>query len=120
MKNYLIKGTLSGIISGVIASLCCLGPTIIALLGLGAIFGITGLCLTPYKIHFFTLGLLFLLISNFFYLRKNKYVCDMNSREKAKYLVWVFTIMIIVYLIILQLLLPSLHSFNSNAICSLR
>ena len=37
------KSIFSGFLGGVMASMCCLGPTLLVLVGLGALFGISGL-----------------------------------------------------------------------------
>src|SRR3989338_6829024 len=103
--------TKNGLLSGGIASLCCLGPTILVLLGAAAIFGITALCYENYRSQFFLLGLLFLSITTFIYFRKKKInACELTSKEKTRYVAISVSFMVITYAILITYIVPYLQS----------
>ncbi len=101
----------NGLFSGGIASLCCLGPTILVLLGVAAIFGISALCYENYRPQFFLLGLFFLSITTFIYFRKKKIgTCDITSKEKTRYIAISVSFMVITYAILITYVVPYLQS----------
>ena len=102
---------LTGSTGGVIGALCCLGPTILILVGVGAFFGITALCYESYRPQFFALGLLFLFTATFIYFKNKKInVCYVTSKGKIKY--WAISIvsMIATYAIVIIYIVPYLQT----------
>lgn len=87
----------SGIIAGVIASLCCIGPGVVLFLGFGSIAAFSVFEL--YRPYFILVS--FILISLAFYLayRKKKVKCEdgsckvENASKKTKIGVWTFTLL---------------------------
>lgn len=118
MNKTIFKGIGSGTIGGMIASLCCLGPVILALLGIGVFFGISGACFLKYKIPFFTAGMFFIGVAGIFYFKKNKNTCDIMPKNKSVFLVSAVLSMIMIYIAALYFLAPFLQSFNGAAACS--
>ena len=58
-----------GVVGALIASLCCLGPLVIILLGLGS--ASTAMSLGYRKPYFLLLGVIFFLVGFYYYQRKN-------------------------------------------------
>lgn len=119
MKRYIVRGMVYGGISGLLASLCCLGPVFLILIGLGTMFGITGVCLTSYRLGFFIIGLVFLGLSSIMFFRKEKKLCEINNSYRIMYIVVGFVVMIIVYLMSVYLLVPEIISVNGLNSCSI-
>ena len=94
-KCAVLRGSGIGAIGGVIASLCCLGPTLLVLVGLGVLFGITGVCFVQYRLHFLIAGMLFTVIAVMYYLTKKKSACNMHLREKSNIVLLSFIFMIL-------------------------
>ncbi len=109
MKD-IIKGIFMGLGGGLIGTLCCLGPTVLILLGLAGFFGITGACYHNLRIYFLTAGLIFLGISFFVYLRnKKKGVCRPISRKKIYAIIIAILVFLVVYWLALYHLVPYLQ-----------
>ena len=105
----------NGLLSGGIASLCCLGPTFLVLLGAAAIFGISALCYQNYRPQFFLLGLFFLSITTFIYFRKRKInACELTSKEKTRYVAISVSFMIVAYALLITYIVPYLQSSVLN------
>lgn len=71
----------------VIASLCCLSPIILVLLGLSTVTLASTLADTlygDYKWHFRAFGLFLLLVSAFFYIRRTKGICTLDQVKKRR------------------------------------
>ncbi|MCD5384505.1 MAG: hypothetical protein LRZ97_01145 [Candidatus Pacebacteria bacterium] len=69
------------------ASLCCLSPVIVVMLGIGTVGFASSLADTlygDYKWVFRTIGLLVLLISLIMYLRRSKGICTFNQAKKKR------------------------------------
>lgn len=71
----------------VIASLCCLSPVILVLLGLGTVsFGasLADTLYEGYKWYFRTAGMVALLISLVLYLRRTKGICTIDEAKRRR------------------------------------
>ncbi len=78
-------GTRWGLGGGLLASLCCLGPTVAALLGLtGATFLFS---LLKYRPYFLALGLIFMGAGVGLALRRSRQVCDVAQHRRN---LWMF------------------------------
>lgn len=88
MKNIKVKEILKVIFLPVIAaSLCCLSPLVLVMLGLSSVAFATSLADTfygDYKWLFRGLGFLFLLISLIYYFRKQKGICTLDQARRRK------------------------------------
>jgi len=99
-------GVISGLLAGVIASLCCLGPVILGSLGLAAMFGLTGLCLLDLRPLFFSVGLLFIAVAGFLHFRKGCKSCTVSPQHKLAFVALALIAMVIVYLVFMWVILP--------------
>ncbi|MFB6215879.1 MAG: hypothetical protein ABEJ72_02785 [Candidatus Aenigmatarchaeota archaeon] len=117
MKEGIGIGTLSGLI----ASLCCLGPVVIFLLGLSSVFGLTGLCMIEFRPVFITLGVVTLVSGTVLWLRKEEGSCDVNAAAKNKEMIAVsIVVMVVSYFAFLEFLVPFLKSnFIVAATCTM-
>jgi len=111
----LLNSLRNGIIGSFIASLCCLGPTIIVLTGAAVFFGITGACFNLYKIPFFSLGFVFIFLSGFLYFKRDKSSCNLKYKKTGIYLSTSLIFMLVSYTIIIHYILPYLQLINNNA-----
>lgn len=71
----------------VFASLCCLSPVVIVLLGLGSVTFASSLADTlygEYKWYFRSLGIVLLIGAYLYYLRKNKGVCTLDQAKRRR------------------------------------
>ena len=71
----------------IIASLCCLSPIILVLLGIGTVSFASSLADTlygEYKWIFRGIGLLALIVSVFFYLRRTKGICTADEAKRRR------------------------------------
>ena len=109
-KGSKIDGILIGIKAAVISSLCCATPLLLVpvfiLLGIGSVSA--ALRIPKYKAYFVLLGLIFLIISIWYYLKKtNKGVCNINTVYNNKHIVISAVITyVILAIIIIYILLP--------------
>ncbi|MEX0933832.1 MAG: mercuric transporter MerT family protein [Candidatus Paceibacterota bacterium] len=74
-------------IPAVVASLCCLTPLILVLLGLSTVSFASSLADTlygEYKWAFRGVGLILLLIAVFFYFRRTKGICTIDEAKKRR------------------------------------
>lgn len=74
-------------IAVIVASLCCLSPVILVLLGLSTVSFATSLADTlygEYKWAFRIVGLILLSASIIFYLRKNKGICTLDQAKRRR------------------------------------
>ena len=101
-KKFSKRGGLIGIFSGLIASLCCITPLVLIFLGLGSVsfaFSFIGL-----KSYFLLASLLFLSVSFFFYLRKQK--CGIIAGLKSPFILTALAIHLVLFIGSFYLLLP--------------
>jgi len=71
----------------IIASLCCLSPVILVLLGLSSVSFASSLADTlygDYKWYFRAVGLVLLLVAAVFYLRRAKGICTIDQVKKRR------------------------------------
>lgn len=104
-----------GILAGVLASLCCVGPLILIALGLGTASSVLSI---GYRKPYFLAGaFLFFIVAIIFYVRKkNKAVCEdcgdgtPNGKKKSLVIqiVLAFCAMVLLYLFLTFVLVPYL------------
>src|SRR3989338_444414 len=98
-----------GAIGALIASLCCITPLVIVLFGLGSIS--FALSFTKYKLFFIVLGSLFVALSIFLNIKKPGTTCSIDPekiRTKKYFIIITLIVMVILYLIIQNYILPVL------------
>ncbi len=99
MKKEDKKLLYAGGIAGAIASLCCLGPIILVLLGLAGVS--TALSIGKFTWLFTTLALIFFGVAVFLYLTKRKCCNPKGLKENWKPIVISF-IVLVIFLILLK------------------
>ncbi len=88
----------AGGIGAFIASLCCLGPVIIVLLGLGSIS--TALTIGTYSWLFTSLAIIFFVLAITLYLKKKK-CCNVNGMQRHwKIIIGGFIILVILLIVL--------------------
>lgn len=123
--KQLYQGIFRGAVGGLIASLCCLGPTVLILLGVGGLLGITSFCYPQYRLPFLVVGLFFISLATFFHFKKFKIVkkCDLqNFSKKKSFLKFIISSLVSMFLLyagIIYLLLPQLQATLFGGYCSL-
>ncbi|MFP4045704.1 MAG: hypothetical protein ACLFS3_01450 [Candidatus Aenigmatarchaeota archaeon] len=101
-----------GIGSGLIASLCCIGPAAVVLLGLGPLFGISGSCFHQYRLLFFALGFISLVLGSALWIKKKEGSCSLEETKKnKKFLAAAGIGMVLIYIFTIFVLVPYLHNF---------
>lgn len=109
--NNNLKSLATGSAGGVIGALCCLGPTILILAGIGAFFGINGACYTQYRVPFLGIGLLFLVGASLIYFRKKKSgTCEITPKGKIKFAAIAIVSMLAVYLLLILFIVPHIQA----------
>ena len=108
------KAFRTGIIGGIIASLCCISPIVIILLGLGSVS--FALSFSKYKIYFLAASFIFVITASALYLREKSKHCKINlfskegiKREKNFFII-VATIMIAIYFSMNYVISPQISS----------
>lgn len=119
LKQSIFGGIFSGAVGGTIASLCCVGPIILTLLGLGVLFGLIGICLADYRLPFFAIALVFIVLSGFLHFRRGPKVCGVSFKHKCTFALTALIAMAVIYLLLMWLLLPFLLSLNHIPVCSI-
>ncbi len=101
-RRFNRKGGLIGVLSGLIASLCCITPLVLIFLGLGSVsFAFSFIRLKPY---FLIVSLLLLGVSFFFYIRKQK--CGIKKGLKSPFVLTALGVHFILFIGSFYLLLP--------------
>jgi thiol-disulfide isomerase/thioredoxin len=97
-----------GVVSGIIASLCCLGPVFIILLGLSSLS--VAISITQYNPYFLILSFIFMAGAIWVYLRKkNQGCCNLNVIKKNRNFISLAAItMVLFYVVALYVLLPAI------------
>jgi len=100
-----------GVVSGIIASTCCLGPVFIVLLGLSSLSA--ALSLTQYQPYFLVLSIIFMAGAVWAYLRKkNQGHCDVHVIRRNKSFIAVVVIaMLSFYVVALYLVMPAVTPY---------
>lgn len=99
-----------GLLGGFIAALCCIGPLILILLGVGT--ASTALTIGKQSPYFLLIGLLFLGFAIwFYYFRRKNGPCDECESPKLNYKIMIkitliFIIFIITYIILIYIIVP--------------
>lgn len=103
--------TKSGFLPGLIATLCCLGPLILIMLG--SISASTALSFTMYNRYFIGLGIVILAATLWFYIRKRRQIictgCTTKQQERWRIFYFVIAsaaVAILTYVFIFYLVLP--------------
>ena len=106
---------MSGIISSLSASLCCLTPLVIVLLGLGGIS--VALSFLRYRLYFLVLGFLFLGVATYIFLKRDYGKCNINAIKKEKSAIALSLILMIgIYVILTYFVIPPLLISNVEKI----
>ncbi len=118
-KNSEIKeGIGKGILSGFFSSLCCVGPLIIVLLGLGSVS--FALSISQYKPYFLGIGFLFMIGVIFLHLNKKNKTCKTNCftlkglKKERNFIISVILSMVLFYFIALYILMPLISPIIYN------
>ncbi len=101
------KGGILGFSAGIIASLCCVTPLFLILLGLGTVsfaFSFIG-----YKNYFLVGSFLFLLFGFFLHFRKRK--CSLWSVSKSPFVISALAFHLIIFIGIFYFLLPTVGPY---------
>lgn len=103
----------SGFLPGLIATLCCLGPLILIMLG--AISASTALSFTMYNRYFIVLSIIILAATLWFYIRKKRQIictgCTTKQQERWKIFYFVIAsaaVATLTYVFMFYLVLPRL------------
>ncbi len=111
-KSEIKEGVKTGFWSGILASLCCVGPLIIVLFGLGSVS--FALSLSQYRPYFLGLGFLFMIGAIFLHLNKKNKTCDVNCfsakgiRREKHFILSVIFSMGIIYVLVLYVVMPTI------------
>jgi amino acid transporter len=84
----------------VVASLCCLSPLILVLFGLATVSFASSLSDTlygEYKWIFRVVGLVFLAIATFFYLRRQRGICTIDEAKKHRKEIINITLLVLIF-----------------------
>ena len=106
------SGVKQGIVGGLLSSLCCIGPLIIVLLGLGTIS--FALSISRYRPLFLSLGILFFLGAVYLHLSRKNKTCKTNYmtvegiKKEKNFIISLAVSMLVVYLLTLYLIVPAL------------
>jgi len=100
-----------GLLPGIIATLCCLGPLFLIILGL--ISASTALGFTMYKPYFILLAIVILFITLWFYIcRRKQIICSgCSTKEQERRLIFLFIVFslgvaTLTYIAVFYLVLP--------------
>jgi mercuric ion transport protein len=106
------RGITIGIISALIASLCCVGPIIILLLGLSTVS--FALSLSKYKLYFLLGGIAFATLAIAIYLRQRSKACSCSYKEsikrEKKFLITTLAIIVSIYFLVTYVISPKAFS----------
>jgi copper chaperone CopZ len=106
-----------GIIGALFAALCCIGPLVPILLGLGGATALFGL--DRYKPWFIGLGLLILALASWFAVRKQNRCCAVKSMARnVKTVATIFCTGIGAYLLLQFAVVPALSSIASSKVAA--
>lgn len=111
-KSEIKEGAKAGFGAGMLASLCCVGPLVIVLFGLGSIS--FALSLSQYKPYFLGLGFIFMIGAIGFHLKRKNKTCDINCfsveglKKERRFILSVIVSMGIIYVLALYVLVPAI------------
>ncbi|MCF6179762.1 MAG: mercury transporter MerT [Geopsychrobacter sp.] len=107
-KKLLGFGLIGAVITGFLASACCLGPLLLVFLGIGSAGAFV--VLEPYRLYFMVITLLFLGGGFYFTYRKPKADCEdsaccaKGSKKVQKILLWLATLFALLMLFFPQIM----------------
>lgn len=100
----------AGIGAGIFGSLCCTTPILIVALGIGSIGFALGF--TKYRPYFIILGIIFLTISLYRYIKKKEGVCNQKTiKQNMSTIIIAIIIAAIVWYLLIYVLAPYLAKF---------
>lgn len=109
-KKEIIK---QGFVPGIIATLCCLGPLLLIMLGL--VSASSALAISAYSPYFIPIGLLVLVISLIYAIKKRRAIicngCQDTGQERRKLVYFVVLsviVAVVTYMLVYYLVLPKL------------
>lgn len=110
-KRLIGFGLIGAVVSGFLASACCIGPLLLVFLGIGSAGALTAL--EPYRPYMMALTFLFLGVAFYLVYRKPKAAdceadeacCKNGSRKVQKILLWIATVFALAMLFSPQILL---------------
>lgn len=106
-KNFIIRG----ITSSILASLCCVTPLVVVLIGIGSVS--VALSFLRYRIYFLSFGFVFLVVATYVYLKRDYGKCNLNTVAKEKYSILASTIlMVAIYVVLTYFVIPPLLISN--------
>jgi len=114
-----VREIVSGVIGGIIASLCCIGPTIITLVGIGGLFGVSGVCYAQYRPQFLLAGLLFVGVAMVLHSKKIRDRCGLPAKKRLIYIFIPLISMVITYALIIYFLVPTLQLSVNSGFCEI-
>lgn len=104
-KSSAKQTIIHGIASSLLASLCCVTPLIFVLFGFGGLS--IALSFLRYRPYFLALGIVFLSVATYFYLKRDYGKCNLNSMKRAKFsIAGSFVLMILIYVGLTYFLIP--------------
>ncbi len=104
-KSSAKQTIIHGIASSLLASLCCVTPLVVVLIGVGSLS--IALSFLRYRPYFLALGVTFFSVATYFYLKRDYGKCDLNSMKRAKYsIAGSFVLMILIYVGLTYFLIP--------------
>lgn len=120
-KSEIKEGVTKGIFGGFLSSLCCVGPLIVILFGLGSVS--FALSISKYRPYFLGIGFLFMVGTIALHLKKKNKCCDVNCfsvkglKKERNFIVSVIISMIVFYVLALYVLVPAVSPMvYSNAV----
>lgn len=111
-KSEIKKGVIAGFWSGILTSLCCIGPLVIILFGLGTVS--FALSISQYKPYFLGLGFLFMVSVIVLHLRKKNKTCDIHYfsleglKRERHFILSIILSTVIIYVLALYVVMPTI------------
>ena len=112
-KNFIIRG----ITSSILASLCCVTPLVVVLIGIGSVS--VALSFLRYRIYFLALGFVFLAAATYVFLKRDYGKCNLNVVRKERYPIMASAVlMIAIYVVLTYFVIPPLLISNVQKVVS--
>ncbi len=100
------KGILSGSGGGILASLCCIGPLVIILFGLGSVS--FALSIGQYRPYFLGFGVLFMVFAIVLHLRKKNCLSAGGLKKEKYFIISTVLSMGVIYFVALYVAVPAI------------
>lgn len=114
-----VRAAKYGILGALAAVVCCVGPLVPILLGLGGATALFGL--DQYQPWFITIGLLILAGASWFAVRRQNHCCAVKSTVRSiKTVVLIFSMGIGAYLILQYAVVPALATVASSKVAAVK